>query len=264
MLEANAAQEISCDGRDAHPDCGTHNMMVVGQKMIFLSHLPMFHAEHRFQVIFEATFARDSKNLDGIYAQDRKDHAETKMYTVAPSEKFVLAQLFSADERIPPRRAFHAGVFRGHFERGGVPIKGLTDIDVEIIRVVYAMELQPNARKSDALEYILFGSGQEFFLAHRLTRAPDFDHIVAVKMDAHSFTEGELSRGVLVRIPNRENSAAQRLRAEETTAAEGHVTGAHQFLPLQLHVGIEYYFEEGELSVPATFDQTSLENAAGF
>src|SRR3954463_16733071 len=45
---------------------GTHNMMVVGVRSVFLSHLPMFEGvcadqmhfetEHRFQTILEATF----------------------------------------------------------------------------------------------------------------------------------------------------------------------------------------------------------------
>ncbi len=43
----------------------THNMMIVGEKTVYLSHLPMFvmdgtpptfNSPHRFQVILEATF----------------------------------------------------------------------------------------------------------------------------------------------------------------------------------------------------------------
>jgi hypothetical protein len=186
------------------------------------------------------------------------------MYTVSPSETFVLAQLFSGDDRIPRRHAFQGTVFRGHIERGGKPIRGLTDVDVEITKVVYARELPPDERKSDKLEYILFGRGQEFFLAHRITQAPDFDQIVAVKIEASNLTEAELNRGVMVIIPNRGNSAAQRLKAKERVAAEGHVTGADQFLPLRLQVGTEYYFEEGELASPVSFARTPLERAAGF
>ena len=48
-LEANAASTVSCvEPRHPHPDCGVHNMMVIGEKTIFLSHLPMFQSEHRF------------------------------------------------------------------------------------------------------------------------------------------------------------------------------------------------------------------------
>ncbi|MGH8067362.1 MAG: hypothetical protein ACRERE_19450 [Candidatus Entotheonellia bacterium] len=265
LLEANAAPNVNCDKpRHPHPDCGVHNMMVIGEKTIFLSHLPMFQSEHRFQVIMEANVRKDGNSLDGVYAQDRASHSQTKMYTLAPKEIFLLAQVFPGDDRLPRRNTFQGTVFRGHLERGGSPIKGLTDIEVDLTRVVYARELQPDERKSAKLEYILFGRGPELFLAHRITQAPDFDHIVAVKIEAPGFTEAELHRGLMVMIPDRENSAAQRLKANEIVAAQGHVTGAHQFVPLQIEIGVEYYFEEGELSSPASMHQTPLEQAAGF
>jgi hypothetical protein len=49
-------------------DVATHNMLVVGEKTVFLSHLPMFKDQddagnhvttpHRFQPVLEATFTR--------------------------------------------------------------------------------------------------------------------------------------------------------------------------------------------------------------
>ena len=54
-----------------HP--ATHNMLVVGQDSIFLSHLPMFQgvnatkaaftSPHRYQVILQAELARGGKSL---------------------------------------------------------------------------------------------------------------------------------------------------------------------------------------------------------
>src|SRR5262249_36931179 len=61
-----------------HP--ATHNMLVVGQDTIFLSHLPMFEgvnatedaftSPHRYQVILQAEFARGGKGVDDWYAGD--------------------------------------------------------------------------------------------------------------------------------------------------------------------------------------------------
>ena len=51
-------------------------------------------------------------------------------------------------------------------------------------------------------------------------------------------------------------------RASERDSDE--VTGADTSLPLTVEVTTEFYFEEGELASPATFDQTPLEKAAGF
>jgi hypothetical protein len=80
---ANACSDVDCGHPraipDKNPDCGVHNMMVVGEKTPFLSHLPMFHSEHRFQVILETTFNKDGTSLDEIYMNDRKNHPNANM-----------------------------------------------------------------------------------------------------------------------------------------------------------------------------------------
>ena len=57
-----------------------HNMLVVGEQTVYLSHLPMFqggqsvhqpcrhrvHLLHRFQVILEATFSKQGKNVTDL------------------------------------------------------------------------------------------------------------------------------------------------------------------------------------------------------
>lgn len=65
-------------------------------------------------------------------------------------------------------------------------------------------------------------------------------------------------------VPDRANAAARRLRRGETVAGSGHVTGAHQFLPLKVTVVGELHFEEGELAANPTFGPTPLETEAGF
>ena len=254
-----------CHARGAkHADCGVHNMMVVGERTIFLSHLPMFEGEHRFQVILEATFAKGGKSVSEIYADDRRGHRDVTMYTLAPRDMFVLSRLFGTDP--PPRRSFRGTVFRGHLERGGKQLDGLTDIEVTVKRVVYREEIgdKSGITKSDKLDYILFGSASKLFLAHRITQPPDFDQLIGVTVTGHTFTSTELGRGVSVKILERENTPDRRLRGGDRVAAQGHVTGAHMFLPLVVEVAAELYFEEGELASPATFDQTPLEKAAGF
>jgi hypothetical protein len=263
---AHAASDADCKGNPPQNlDCGTHNMMVVGEKTVFLSHLPMFHSEHRFQVILEATFRRKEETLDHIYTEDRRSHSRVKMYTVSPADRFVLSRLFAPEAQPAIRDTFQGTVFRGHLERGGKPINGMEGTEVHVARVVYAKELRPADAKAEKLEYILFGKGQELFLAHRITQTPDFDQLVAVQVDSqHDFTDAELNRGVIVTVPNRENAAAQRLKPQENVAAEAYISGASQSLPLHLQVGLEHYFEEGELLLPAKFDQTALEEAVGF
>lgn len=221
---------------------GPHNMMVVGEKSVFLSHLPMFMPSHNFQVILEATLTKGGKSVQEVYTKDRQRNRQTKMYSLNPdkSDPFKLPSLFTP---IPPaRKSFKGTIFRGHLERGGTKIAGLTNIDVNVKRVIYAQKLGPGFDKSDNLSYILFGRGQELFLAHVIAEPPDFDQLLSVKI-ANPPTEEELSRGVSVVILDRENSATSRIKEKEKVVGQGHVTGAHQFLQLQIQADVEFYFE---------------------
>ena len=266
--EAAAAE---CRARGpTHADCGVHNMMVVGEQAIFLSHLPMFNSEHRFQAIFEAALDRGGANLDALYADDRRRHPAVKMYTLNPSEPFVLARLFGGEPEAP-MRSFPGTLFRGHLERGGEPLQELAEVQVTVRRVVYAQEIGPPAgpARSDTLDYLLFGRGSELFLAHRIAQPPDFDQLLGVDVSGHSFSEEELARGVSVTVLDRPNSPSSRLRAGERVPAQGHVTGADLLLPLEVEVAAEYYFEEGELRADPDpgfdpFEPTALETEAGF
>src|SRR3954469_18010054 len=83
-----------------------HNMMVVGEKSVFLSHLPMFMSPHNFQVILEATFTSEGRSVQEIYARDRQSHRQTKMYSLRPEERFKLPSLFTPN---PPSRTSFKG-----------------------------------------------------------------------------------------------------------------------------------------------------------
>jgi hypothetical protein len=166
---------------------GTHNMLVVGHDSIFLSHLPMFEgvnetnsaftSPHRYQVILQAELSRSGESVDELYAKDRRRNPGVKMYTLQP-EKFILSRLFTPDAR-PRLTNFEGMVFRGHLERGGRPIEGLTDISIRIKKVVHARMFDPSDDKPDKLTYILFGTGQDLFLAHRIAKPPDFDQVLS-------------------------------------------------------------------------------------
>jgi len=258
---ASAATDADCRSRKPDHNCGAHNMMLVGEKAVYLSHLPMFGMPHQFQVILEATFEKGGKPLSATYLTDRTQHPKVKMYTVAPAEMFVLPRMWATDAS--RRTAFGATVFRGHLERGGEEIKGLTGVDVKIRRVIYAREL-PTAKRDEKLSYILFGDGKELFVAHQLSQSPDFDQIVAVEVEGHALTPAELARGVTITIPGRDNQVATRLKEGETATAQQQVAGAAQPFDVRLRAKRELYFEEGELMQSPSFDSTAEEAKAGF
>lgn len=242
----------------------THNMLMVGEETVYLSHLPMFQTAnmprmpHRYQTILEVTFAQQEE-----YVKDRQEHRSTNIYTLTP-EDFVLPELVSSDPQHKPRGAFNANtIFRGHLERSNsAPI--LHEVEISVNRVVYFREFDPKAQKSPQLEYLLFGTGQNLFMAHVIIAPPDFDQVLAVKVTDHAFTNEELTQGVRLVFPGTTNAPTSRLREKQQLAAEMHAENAPAPKTIQVEVTRELYFEEGELRVPAVFETTSMEQEAGF
>jgi hypothetical protein len=84
----------------------THNMVVVGAKNVFLSHLPMFDdliedksdytSMHRFQVILEARFVRQGKDVTNAYTKDRESNAGIKMYTLPLRTSHLSLSIYSS------------------------------------------------------------------------------------------------------------------------------------------------------------------------
>jgi hypothetical protein len=246
-----------------HHKHDTHNMMVVGEKSMYLSHLPMFEGNHVFQLILKATLKGAAANPQQLYADDRRKNPKTKMYTFGPDpeKQFVLEELFTPDPQHPKRTSFEGTLFRGHLERRPhQPI--LTDITVNVKRVIHVHAL-PTATKPEKLEYLLFGEGQELFLSHLISKPPDFDQILSVQISGHEFTDEQLSLGVPVVIPAKQNVAAERIHENEQVLGRVQNQGATG-QEIKLQAGIEFYFEEGELFSKADFDQTPEEKKAGF
>lgn len=252
------------EGPGGHGGLGRHGMLIVGEETVYLSHLPMFtDPTHAIQAILEATFTAESGNPRSVYADDR-ERTGTKMYTLRP-EKFVLSDLVSPDTvQPPPRRSFRGTIFRGHFERGGKPIS--EDIVVEVTNVVLFRQLFADSQEGlPQLGYLLFGKGRELFLAHSITKPPDFDQVLSVRIVGRDFTDEELRRGVLISFPERANSISERIREGEQVMAVARLAeDAPETAEIQVQAGIEFYFEEGELRVPDTIDQTEAERSAGF
>jgi len=255
----------------------THNMMIVGEKTAYLSHLPMFvrqgtpavfNSPHRFQVILEATFANGNSDLTSTYLSDRASNPSVKMYTLNPA-RFVLSRINPNGMAL---RKFRGNtVFRGHLERDGVPFIGFTGdtppaggvFDVNVKRVVHFHQFSTQVTKPSRLEYLLFGKGAELFLAHFITRPDDFDQIVSVKIGGHSFTDEQLGKGMRVTFADRGNTAVERLKENDNLSGGFQVPGG---APRTLSVAgtREFYFEEGELAVPPNFEPTAEETKAGF
>jgi hypothetical protein len=254
----------------------THNMMLVGTKGAFLSHLPMFVEEsagpefdspHRFQVILEASFTDGERNLTDVYFNDRMKNPMVKMYTLKP-ELFVLSHLDPKGTALKKFRGI--ALTRGHLERGGKSFVGDLEnppeggaFDVNVVNVVHFHEFDPKAAKPSTLEYLLFGKSSELFLAHSITKPNDFDQIISIKTMDQPFTDEELREGRRIVFSSRGNTAKDRLKEKARDTGMLQIPGAAS-RSVRIEAVREFYFEEGELFLPPTFKSTAEEKKSGF
>src|SRR5262245_17878432 len=72
-------QEITSAAEHTPDKPATHNMLVVGERALYLSHLPMFQEEgesmpHRYQVVLEIALAKQGGDPHRDYLEDRQKH----------------------------------------------------------------------------------------------------------------------------------------------------------------------------------------------
>lgn len=146
-----------------------HGMLIFGKHTFYASHLPMFHSPHHYQVILELELLKKEK---AKFIKEQEKHPENATYTIA-SSRFVLPELLQNP------LAFHAVLYRGHFERGGTAISD--SILIAVKKIIYWNPL-PHTVSSNRNHYILIGNEHEQFAIHQITCAPDFDHIAQVRI----------------------------------------------------------------------------------
>ena len=237
--------KAATDSRHLHSadQVSVHGMLLFGGKTVYLSHLPLFGTTtpHRYQVILEVALTKAGGDPHADYVQDRLRHPATKIYTFEP-ELFVLPDL-NPKNRL--RSSFKGKIFRGHFERTGVAIN--RDVTATVTRVIHFREFNPAAAALPQLEYFLFGKSQELFLAHLITRPPDFDQIVPVVKTDQPFTDEVLGQSVPITFPGTMNAPARRIKA--SSQAIGQIKKADGSpVQIKLQTKAELYFETGDLA----------------
>jgi hypothetical protein len=105
------------------------------------------------------------------------------------------------------------------------------------------------ATPAEDLTYRIFGDADDgLFLAHRISRRPDFDQVLAVRVHGAHFTADELRREGMpdLTVPGRKNAPERRVRAGETVAGQT-AAGQHFRMDVQVEVLAELYLNEDEL-----------------
>jgi len=234
------------EGAARHDPAAGHGMLVVGLDTIFFYHLPMFMSPHDYQVVLEGTLSQQGSDPQGAYKADRQAHAQTRVYTFAPVP-FVLPEVF------PPafkRKRIHGDLVRGHFEKPpevpAQPVQIGSDVDINIANVVFVQKLLPLPPPLDRLEYLLFGKGNELFLAHLITKKGDFDQVLSVEIKGHQFVDDDLRRGIRVQIDGKANAASERLAEGKPISASAQVSNTK--LAIEVQPRVEIYMSERDLT----------------
>lgn len=167
----------------ASDPASVHGMLLFGQDEVYLSHLPMFHRPHDYQVILKVDLPA---NIQKEYLADRKKHPKEKYYTFVPTS-FVLPTL--KDKPF----ALEGSIYRGHFERGGTEI--LKNVKTGIPQVLEFKKLDAASTLGTPL-YYLVGSPTEYFMIHSIVGRPNFDHVAQVTFSGGN-PDDKAKKGIL-------------------------------------------------------------------
>lgn len=254
-----------------------HGMLVLGtQGKIYFLHLAMRDdPPHMYQLVFEGRLRASSATAVGdrtftgpaaslatldpadVYFLDR-NHPDnpTEVYTFQPAEGFCLREIPRGE-----RLTFRGDLIRGHFERDDEPPAILEDVLVEVAQILYFQDLgdldpsEPNPLAELRLEYLLFGSGSERFLTHRVTlhgqpdQASDnaFHQVFPVTAESAAALGFDLARRAarvkIEALSNRGGFAIELPQAGGTITARLPDLNGGEGLPVTLELGPEHYRE---------------------
>ncbi|MFZ6654146.1 hypothetical protein [Undibacterium sp. TJN19] len=162
------------------PTWGVHGMLLFGNSEgMYVSHLPMFHAPHDYQVVLQIR-CLDQKLDAAIKARLEQKLA---LWTMEP-EQFEIARL--ATDSQTPLKQFKANIVLGHFEQGGKT--EYKDVTVVVEKTLLFRQLSPQMHESKQAVYHQIGSGSQRFLLKEIDSRPDFDHVLAISVPANAVT----------------------------------------------------------------------------
>jgi hypothetical protein len=220
----------------------SHHMVVFGHETVFMSHLSMFSVpEHAYQVILEAELTGAHSDPQQIFQQDWAAHPEVAFYTFAP-EPFVLSDLLATAGQPPKATTFTGDLWRNHLEKPeSDPVKIASHVTVNVKNVVHGRRFDLDAPPLTELEYILFGRGQEVYLAHLITRPPDFDQLIRVTISP-AFSDGDLSGGHIVTVDGHGNTEDERIQPSGQASVAATVNTGTTSVNVKIDPVGEFYF----------------------
>jgi hypothetical protein len=221
-----------------------HGMRIVGEKSIYLSHMPLFNSQcHSYQAILEVVFKGDG-NPQAKYLLDQAKSPIQNEYTIEPIEHFLLPKIGSGEVK-----SFKANIHRGQYERNTEPQLIASNITVAIKNVVYFQQLAVTADSHDSnfMQYLLFGDLNEKYLSHLITKPPDFDQILSSKVSLNSSDNISTLRAVKLVISGRKIMKSSKLKQALKPHDEVISLINGKGKPVKIKVGEEYFLETDDL-----------------
>ncbi len=155
-----------------HGAFGVHGMVLIGEKSVVLSHLPLYQAPHNFQVVIEVEISTEHKQLlDELRGQ------WDGIITVEP-ENFDLFRLMPGNG--DPLTRFRGSFYRGHFERGGSRFMENVEFRVSSNLLFRELDSQLTDTK-DGVHMYWLGTEKESYLIHKIGAKPNFDQVLLVE-----------------------------------------------------------------------------------
>jgi hypothetical protein len=186
---------------------GVHGMVLFGTggDHLYLSHIPLYDNPHNIQVIVEVEITAGVLPAQQLFA--------TKNFTFRPSAAFSLHNLAHGF-----LNQVGGTIYMGNFESGGTP--AFRNVKFAVKKVIFERDMKSTTPRNLSLDYIAVGSPAQPFLVHLIDAPPSFDHVAQVTLPANSFLDAAaLEKGTMVRIANRTNTIATRLKTNTTIEA---------------------------------------------
>ncbi len=235
----HAATKVVPKPTKAPEQAAVHGMLLLGDGPVYLAQIPTEGQPHDYQILLEVELLKTGKDPLATYVQDRKITGE-KLYTIVP-EPILPSELFQP-EGSPARRTFKANAFRGHFEHGGQSF--LSDLTIKVKRVVMGKKFDGKTAQKPTLRYFVFGNDRELFAAHLLDEPTDFEHLLAIRINAGILNDKEaqtVRRGALLNFPAVADRAEDALKAGREVDADVRVGGV--FFPVTMQALTDYYLD---------------------
>lgn len=161
---------------------GVHGMALMQKgSTVFASHMPLYHKPHDYQILYKLE-VKDVNLLQVI-----RDNA---LVTVKP-EPFNLEHLIRGNEF-----QVKADVYIGHFEREGMKVyEGITLVFDKQLFVRQLTDLQESGRVQE-YSSVAYNTKNDRLYIHHIQKAPSFDHIIHIDLEASCPTKFATSSAV--------------------------------------------------------------------